>query len=541
MQETNELAQVEALLGFLQSRRRDIASAEEEHQSAPYYGWTPQYVGTLKPGVIPPTNYSSRCFGWFTLESSWKNDQEVLIGITTGPLRTAVPKCKHNQLQFFLPEMPLKDMGPTENCFQSFTWNVSKLSPSARWYFDTLGIRVFQMNSETETLVIDLLATVVLMSGLVEVPLQNFTIEANVGFMSRYVQSAPRMQPVPERRPNAQPILLSHSDVKSGDLLIAIRYDGLDPSLAWLQGFTAAHTAVALRDPDTDALFVCETNVKSSFWPKDGVQCSHWEEWMGYVDRAELQVLLAPGQNATFNTSAAWEFVQAHYGTSYGYSTLLFSWWDVPKDNYPCNAPDFTDCESVQFEELKVYMLDKSMGNSSNNLYRQAFNNRLQAAAATNNAPTPPSNLTALEIMAYVDTHFNMSFSDLVTMPEQDNWRYRIDVNGTTVENGRSMVCSVFTCLVWKAGGWFGDLGDSIQCAEQTPYDLAAMQLFDMERTGFLRPASCVSQDPDNLLCQIAGTYSLHAHPDFNTRPLRAKMGNHCPSKAPNYTRPEFC
>jgi hypothetical protein len=54
----------------------------------------------------------------------------------------------------------------------------------------------------------------------------------------------------------------------------------------------------------------------------------------------------------------------------------------------------------------------------------------------------------------------NLSFTDLVTIPEDDSWIYT-NSNGT--RKGSASVCCVFVMRMWKAGGIFGDLADSIQ------------------------------------------------------------------------------
>lgn len=42
-----------------------------------------------------------------------------------------------------------------------------------------------------------------------------------------------------------------------------------------------------------------------------------------------------------------------------------------------------------------------------------------------------------------------MSFTDFVTMPEQDSWIFH---NGPGWKDGPSMVCDVFVTRMWKAG-----------------------------------------------------------------------------------------
>jgi len=99
------------------------------------------------------------------------------------------------------------------------------------------------------------------------------------------------------------------------------------------------------------------------------------------------------------------------------------------------------------------------------------------------------------------------------------------------------MVCDVFVCSIWKAGGLFGDLADSIQCSEQTPRDIAQMKLFD-ETTP--RPEACKVADAALPYCQINGEYRIDL-PAYNTITPYANMGEHCPGLPPNYVRPSDC
>ena len=59
--------------------------------------------------------------------------------------------------------------------------------------------------------------------------------------------------------------------IKSGDFLGVMRFDGLDPMLAWAMGSQTGHTVVAMRD-EKGELWICESTTKSKYWPTDYVQ-----------------------------------------------------------------------------------------------------------------------------------------------------------------------------------------------------------------------------------------------------------------------------
>lgn len=175
-------------------------------------------------------------------------------------------------------------------------------------------------------------------------------------------------------------------------------------------------------------------------------------------------------------------------------------------------------------------------------MYRQGFNHRLAALAATaRGIKELGSDVSVLEVLFQADAAFNVSFDTLAAVPEQDSWRYRTTRNGAPT-TGRAMVCTVFSCNVLKAGGVFDAVGrDNVQCGEQTTWDIVSAALYDVKRIGANRPPSCVEADPDNELCQLMGDWTLRALPDFNSRGLYANMGNACPSKAPAFMRPSNC
>lgn len=49
---------------------------------------------------------------------------------------------------------------------------------------------------------------------------------------------------------------------------------------------------------------------------------------------------------------------------------------------------------------------------------------------------------------------------------ELDSWMYNTTRYGAPVQ-GPSMVCCVFVCRMWLAGGLFNSIDNELQCAEQ--------------------------------------------------------------------------
>src|SRR5690606_21513812 len=110
--------------------------------------------------------------------------------------------------------------------------------------------------------------------------------------------------------------------------------------------------------------------------------------------------------------------------------------------------------------------------------------------------------LTAAEIF-YNAAKRGIDVRKVPTIVEQDSWNYNTTRYNKTVV-GKSMVCCVLVCNVWKAGGVFASINNEINCGEQTNWDDYALDLFD---TTTPRPPQCVAADPSNQLCQLEGAY----------------------------------
>jgi len=121
-------------------------------------------------------------------------------------------------------------------------------------------------------------------------------------------------------------------------------------------------------------------------------------------------------------------------------------------------------------------------------------------------------------------------------MVEDDNWLYDTHRYGVPVK-GPSMVCCAFVCHIWKASGVFSDIDSEVNCGELTNWDDYALTIFD---SSYVRPQECVTADPNNQACQILGEYTLNLN-NYDSKAPYKHMAEHCPSFAPNYTKPANC
>lgn len=99
------------------------------------------------------------------------------------------------------------------------------------------------------------------------------------------------------------------------------------------------------------------------------------------------------------------------------------------------------------------------------------------------------------------------------------------------------MVCDVFVCRMWKAGGLFDSIDNKVNCAEFTNKDAYQMNILDAAPS---RPAACVKADPKNSMCQIMGKYTLEIDGAGTKAPYK-HMAEHCESAPPLYKETDNC
>eukprot|EP00286_Rhodomonas_abbreviata_P012145 CAMPEP_0181332932 /NCGR_PEP_ID=MMETSP1101-20121128/25381_1 /TAXON_ID=46948 /ORGANISM="Rhodomonas abbreviata, Strain Caron Lab Isolate" /LENGTH=146 /DNA_ID=CAMNT_0023442657 /DNA_START=24 /DNA_END=464 /DNA_ORIENTATION=+ len=122
-----------------------------------------------------------------------------------------------------------------------------------------------------------------------------------------------------------------------------------------------------------------------------------------------------------------------------------------------------------------------------------------------------------------------VAFGELMSMPDKDEWEYPgvKNADGTWLyPPGPAMVCNVFVCRMWKAGGL---LAQEIACSEFTPFDTYELALFDSDARD---TPGCV--DPDGPSCQLLGDYKILL-PHANTVAPFAHMRERCPALPPDY------
>jgi hypothetical protein len=394
----------------------------------------------------------------------------------------------------------------------SFEWSLAKARPSELFDIQYNGFRVFMFSKGPEAIIKYVVSTIELFNAEFSGPGVDPKYGAkNAAFLNNYTDFSYQPRSI-------QNVDIDPSQINSGDFFGITRMDGLDPMICWGMGGTTGHTTTALWVGDE--LNVCESTVNDDYWPTNGVQCTPWNTWIEQCRNASFNLVhvpLSPQYRDMYNATAAYEYFLTVQGMPYGYHNFLFGWIDTVSDNFPCLPPDYNQCLTTELVMAASGLFDRLDKFLANKMFNEAFNKRLNSDLET-----------TAEIYEYAITQEDITFGELIVMPEQDSWWY---------EGQKSMVCDVFVCSMWKAAGLFGDLKDQFQCTELTPRDVYSMAFFDGNYT---RPQQCVEADPDSPFCQLSGEYTMSL-PGWNTKVPYANMGQTCPGVPPQYQQPSNC
>jgi len=398
------------------------------------------------------------------------------------------------------------------------SWKIENISGEELWDIKTHGVRAFRMLDDKLKIAYDLYKTATLfLPGLTHRTLPEATEKQNLHFMK-----AMAAVDLPARK-NTVDVDIDPKLIHPGDFFGILRLDGLDPMLAWAMGGThTGHTTIAMQNPETKVLEVCESTTKDSYWPTNGVQCTEYTKWIYQARKASMQVVWLPLKEELrekFDNDNAYKFFKSNEGLNYGFGNLLWGWVDFKEDNYPYPLT------STLHYLLPVWIEKLGLKSVSSLLWTRAFNNRLGT-----------KDLGALEAYEEAASR-NMSSSDLMSMEEKDSFLYLQKHNNGSKVLGRSMVCDVFVCEMWRAGGLFGDLSNEFDCTEATNWDIYTLTMFDVSK----RPQQCKDADPELDFCQLAGKYQLSL-PHYNSRKPVKGMWSDCPrGEWPDFNKPVGC
>ncbi|TXG56378.1 hypothetical protein EZV62_017691 [Acer yangbiense] len=357
-----------------------------------------------------------------------------------------------------------------------------------------------------------------LMSLVDVLPLFSNTVwgqSANLAFLKKH------MGATFEKRSQPWRATINPEDVHSGDFLavskIRGRWGGFETLEKWVTGAFAGHTAVCLKDEEGN-LWVGESgheNEKLEEVGEEVIVVIPWDEWweLSLKDNSNPQIALLPlhpDVRAKFNTTAAWEYARSMSGKPYGYHNMIFSWIDTVADNYP---PPLDTHLVISL----MSMWTRLQPSYAANMWNEALNKRLGT-----------EDLDLYGILDETEKR-GISFDQLLTIPEQDEWVY---------SDGKSTTCVAFILAMYKEAGVFSPFSNSIQVTEFTIRDAYMLKIFENNQTRL--PSWCNNEDGKLPFCQILGEYRMEL-PEYNTLEPYANMNENCPSLPPTYARPTRC
>ena len=312
----------------------------------------------------------------------------------------------------------------------------------------------------------------------------------------------------PERRKNNTIVNFDKNIIKTGDVMVLSRMDGIDQLIMIGAGGRVAHCVVcAWRDNE---LYVLEAQ-DAWYWPRKGIQKNKWEDWVKWANTAEFNVVLLPLRDEYRNKldpEKAWSWYDNEVeGMPYGFHNFIFSWIDTTNNSFPLFGTN-------DFEDLFFSILEKFSPSTAYSFGVEALNIRLNKTG-----------LTYPEVVAEA-ARKGMTVEELIAIPEEE---------GIVYHDGLSYTCSCFVVAFWKHGGLFGDM--EILPNEFTPRDLYTLDVFDKN---FTRPQECIDDNPDLPYCQVTGKFIVDLE-NYSTVKPYSHMNERCPSIGPDFIRVDGC
>lgn len=462
----------------------------------PYFNIIPQWRASVKPGGSG--SWEGNCYAENNAVSTPLEDGKFQITVTSGGKKSL--RCYDSYWFITVTGIESVTVDSEETVV---TWTLPEdVKESESWDLGQKGVRVLEFLNDKDTTIANLLETVLLFVPETTQAVDARSASRNVDFMDAY----PHMTMSPRDASSNLPP--PAEEVHSGDFFGIIRLDGLDPMLAWGMGSTTGHTTIAMWFED--GLYICESTVTDSYWPTNGIQRTPYDTWLQQALDADfnaVHVPLSAEARASFNETAAREFFRETEGLDYGFYNMLWGWVDTVGDNYPCLPDDYSsECLQWALIETLFAVIDRRAPAVSDLMWNQAWNHRIGSSGLGT------SDIYKAAFDQGIDSQI------IPTIPEQDTWMYETTRDGQPAV-GRSMVCCVFVCHMWKAGGLFGD--NEVNCGEFTNVDDYSLAIFDS-------------------YSQILGDYTLTLN-EFNSKQMFSHMNEQCASFAPDYERAPDC
>ena len=328
------------------------------------------------------------------------------------------------------------------------------------------------------------------------------TIEKeNINFLKTYANIKV------ELRPNFNGTALNVEQyIQSGDYFaLSHIVSGESIMMQYFTGSAASHSAVALRDPDSNQLYIFESDYRGLFkrtWAdfvKDQLHTMHSVAW--FPLRKEYR--------DKFNAKKAWEWANKKVGLPYGSKNYIAATFDSAEEG-------FADFVAPQHFSLIMSFIEPMNNDMFINMMIDMINVRMKTRYT--------SMKEAGEYLALK----NLTIEEVIAMPELDSYYYI---------NGENYICSAYVASIFKQGGIFE--GYDINAMEFSPKDLYLLDIYEknFQESG---PKECIEADKGLGYCMILGKYRINAE-GFNTVKMYDRMFERCGTQAPLYKRKEGC
>eukprot|EP01135_Chromosphaera_perkinsii_P003850 Nk52_evm8s258 gene=Nk52_evmTU8s258 len=323
----------------------------------------------------------------------------------------------------------------------------------------------------------------------------------------------------PRRPKNATTYIPDKSQVKTGDILFAQGFTGIDIFILYMTGAKVTHTAMAMWMDDGE-LYVIEAN-------GSGVRKSTWEQFHSDRQKMGMTMVFLPlsdESRANLDENAMRKFFKENEGLPYGTFNFLFMIIDTENENL--YKPLSMEIFQLLFLTLEPIVNPAMELVGMGGPWTAALNHRMGTKG-----------LKTAQLYSLMAER-GLNFKQVMAMPERDEWIYPglRPLKGKPVPAGKSMICSSMACEVLKAGGIFGELADHIQCTEMQTQDMYELAIY----SGKTFPDYPKDNIPDKK--REHGSYMLLYGPnevdffhDFNLIKPFKNMRERCPCSPPTY------
>ncbi|KAK2957411.1 hypothetical protein BLNAU_7567 [Blattamonas nauphoetae] len=307
--------------------------------------------------------------------------------------------------------------------------------------------------------------------------------------------------------------------IKTGDVFALHRLDGSSQMNWYFSGSHVSHVAVAIREQSEDGtgstLFVYETS--SLTFPSqptppwgNGFRRTEFSAWVSEYNQKDYSIAWLPikreiSDNIDVEFVKKWYFKKAQPATNV---SRIFSFVDNLKENLP---KPFTEESVILF----LLLAEKQYPAVIKTLFLEGINQRLYNSY---NAQPVTSISSLLETLHTLQ----ISFSDLVNLPEIDEWKY---------SDGEALHPAAFVMNILRYGGAFEGMAQKsrrnvtpygrtlestpdFNAAEFTEQNVCQLSIFDTQNLPQICKEGFWSTVP--LFCQLTGKYLIEI-PHFNT------------------------